>query len=77
MLVNEGPGQPSKQNLWVALISNISPYQSVSNMTITPENYRVFTDEQGNQIAEFDFSKMPAGAEIRVQIDYRVSVNRL
>ena len=25
-LINEGPGQPEKQNLWVALIRNFSPY---------------------------------------------------
>jgi hypothetical protein len=77
VLINEGPGQPDKQNLWVALIGDIYPYQTVSSMTITPENYRVFRDEYGNRIAEFDFSEMPAGTEIRVQIDYRVSVNRL
>jgi transglutaminase-like putative cysteine protease len=77
VLVNEGPGEPSKQNLWIALIGDIYPYQKVSKLVITPENYRVFKDEYGNQIAEFDFSGMPAGTEIKVQIDYHVSVNRL
>lgn len=77
MLVNEGPGEPSRQNLWVALITDVSPYQTVSKIAIAPENYRVFSDEYGNQIAEFDLSRMPAGAEIEVQIDYLVTVNRL
>jgi transglutaminase-like putative cysteine protease len=77
VLINEGPGEPSKQNLWVALISDVYPYQTVSEIVITPENYRVFTDEYDNQIAEFDLSRMPAGTEIRVQINYLVRVNRL
>ncbi len=77
MLVNEGPGEPSRQNLWIALITDVYPYQTISKMEITPENYRIFTDEYGNQIAEFEFSGMPAGTEIKVQIDYLVSVNRL
>jgi transglutaminase-like putative cysteine protease len=77
VIINEGPGEPSKQNLWVALISDVVPYQVVTKRDITPENYRIFTDEYGNQIAEFDFSGMPAGAETVVQIDYRVRVNRL
>jgi transglutaminase-like putative cysteine protease len=76
-LVNEGPGQPSKQNLWVALISDVYPYQTVTKREISPANHHIFTDEYGNQIAEFDFSGMPAGAEIQVQIDYHVRVNRL
>ncbi|MGW8249059.1 MAG: transglutaminase-like domain-containing protein [Anaerolineales bacterium] len=76
-LSNEGPGEPSKQNLWVALIGDVYPYQKVSKLTITPDNYRIFTDEYGNQIAEFDFSHMPAGSQIQVKIEYRVSVNRL
>lgn len=77
VLINQGPGKPSKQNLWIALIGDIYPYQKVSKMVITPENYRVITDEYGNQIAEFDFSEMPAGAETQVHIEVRVSVNRL
>jgi transglutaminase-like putative cysteine protease len=77
VLVNQGSGEPSKQNLWIALISDIDPYQIVTKREISPDNYKIFTDEDGNQIAEFDFSEMPAGAEIRVQIDTHVRVNRL
>jgi len=76
-LINYGPGQPSKQNLWVALIQDVFPYQEVSKTVISPENYQVVTDEYGNKIAEFDFSEMPAGTEIRVKIDYQVRVNHL
>lgn len=77
VLVNEGPGEPSKQHLWIAIIGDIQPYQSVLKMVITPEDYRHFTDEYGNQIAEFDFSGMPPDTEINIQIEYLVSVNRL
>ncbi len=77
VLVNEGPGEPSKQNLWIALISDVPPYQDVLETTITPESYREVTDEYGNQFAEFDFSEMPAGTEIQIQIDYKINVNSL
>lgn len=77
VLVNEGSGEPSKQNLWIALIGDVPPYQDVLDMVITPENYSVVTDEYGNQFAEFDFSEMPAGSQIQVQIDYHISVNSL
>jgi len=77
LLVNEGPGEPSKQNLWVALISDVPPYQEVVETKITPESYRLVTDEYGNQFAEFDFSEMPAGTEVQIQIDYKINVNSL
>lgn len=77
VLVNRGQGQPAKQNLWVALISDIDPYQQVIKRVITPRDYQVVTDEYGNQIAEFDFSKMPPGSEIEVQIDYEIRLNSL
>jgi transglutaminase-like putative cysteine protease len=76
-LENDGPGQPEKQNIWVALIRNFSPYQEVRSMKISPEDYTPVVDEYGNQYAEFDFSKQPAGTTQTVKIDYRVTVNEL
>ena len=76
-LVNSGPGSPSKQNLWVALISDVYPYQEVTDTIITPDSYQIINDEYGNLIAEFDFSDMPPDSEIQVQIDYRVKVSQL
>ena len=76
-LVNEGPGQPEKQNIWVALIRDFPPYQEVRSMEISPKDYELVIDEYGNQYAEFDFSKHPAGTTKMVQIDYRVVVNEL
>lgn len=76
-LVNSGPGSPIKQNLWVALISDDHPYQKVIERKISPGDFRVITDEHGNQIAEFDFSGMPPNSEILVTIDYRIEVNQL
>ena len=76
-LVNSGPESPSKQNLWVALIQDIYPYQDVLEQEISPDNFQLITDEYGNQIAEFDFSEMPPESEIVVQINYRVRVNQL
>jgi transglutaminase-like putative cysteine protease len=59
------------------LISDHTPYQKVLKRTITPEDYRLITDEYGNRIAEFDFSGMPADTKIQVQIEYQISVNGL
>jgi transglutaminase-like putative cysteine protease len=76
-LVNHGPGSPSKQNLWVALISDDAPYQEVLEREISPSSYQIVIDEYGNEIAEFDFSEMLPDSEIQVSIDYRVKVNQV
>ena len=76
-LVNYGPGSPSKQNLWVALISDDAPYQEVLDREITPNGFQIVIDEYGNEIAEFDFSNMLPDSEIQVQIDYQVKVNQV
>jgi transglutaminase-like putative cysteine protease len=76
-LVNEGPGQPEKQNLWVALIRDFPPYQEVLSMEVSPADYELITDEYGNQYAQFDFSDHPARTTKTVEIDYRVTVSEL
>ena len=76
-LVNFGPGQPEKQNIWVALIHDFPPYQQVRSMTVTPNKYVLVSDEYDNQYAEFDFSGQPTGTTQTVQIDYLVVVNEL
>ena len=76
-LVNEGDGKPDKQNLWVALIRDVPPYQHVLSKEISPNRYTLVTDEYGNQYAEFDFSNHPAGTTITVDIEYKVAVNEL
>ena len=74
---NQGPGQPEKQNLWVALIRDFPPYQQVQSMNVSPHTYALVKDEYGNQYAEFDFSKQPAGTTQTIKIDYQVTVNEL
>jgi len=76
-LVNEGPGQPEKQNIWVALIRDFPPYQEVMSVEISPIDHELITDEYGNQYAEFDFSGHLAGTTRVVEIAYRVTVNEL
>jgi transglutaminase-like putative cysteine protease len=76
-LVNTGDYKPEKQNLWVALIHDISPYQVVISRKISPEKYTLITDEYGNQYAEFDLSNHPPGAQVNVEIQYEVSVNEI
>jgi hypothetical protein len=58
-LINEGPGQPEKQNIWVALIRDFAPYQEVLSIDVSPADYQLIKDEYGNQYAEFDFSDHP------------------
>jgi transglutaminase-like putative cysteine protease len=74
---NEGDAKPAKQNLWVALIRDLPPYQKVISRTISPDQYSLSTDEYGNQYAEFDFSDHPPGATINFDIEYKVEVNEL
>jgi transglutaminase-like putative cysteine protease len=76
-LVNQGPAQPEKQNLWVALIRDFPPYQKVISMKVSPADYKTSTDEYGNQYAEFDFSDHPAGTTKTVDMTYQVVVNEL
>jgi transglutaminase-like putative cysteine protease len=76
-LVNEGPGEPAKQNVWVALIRDVPPYQTVLSAEITPSDYRPVTDEYGNRYAEFDLSDMPAGAAVTIELAYRVAAHEL
>jgi transglutaminase-like putative cysteine protease len=76
-LVNEGAGQPEKQNIWVALIRDLPPYQEVLSMEISPSDYELVVDEYGNHYAEFDFSRQPAGSTQTIEIDYRVVANEL
>jgi len=76
-LINEGSGRPEKQNIWIALIRNFPPYQEVASIEISPKDYELVVDEYGNQYAEFDFSRQPAGTTQMVKIDYRVRINEL
>lgn len=76
-LINEGERSPDKQNLWVALIRDVSPYQKVISRHVSPNKFTPVTDEYGNQYAEFDFSNHPAHTTISVDIDYEVAVNEL
>lgn len=76
-LVNHGPGQPEKQNIWVALIHDFPPYQTVPSMDISPKDYQLVVDEYGNHYAEFDFSGQPVGITQTLTIDYHVVVNEL
>lgn len=76
-VVNKGPGQPRKHNIWVALIQDVLPYQTVRSMEISPDSYRFTTDEYGNRYAEFDLADMPPGTTIPIQIQYQVAVNEV
>jgi len=76
-LTNDGPGQPDKQNIWIALIRSLPPYQDVQSMEITPKDYELVVDEYGNHYAEFDFSRQRSDTIQTIKIDYRVLVNEL
>jgi len=76
-LANTGEYKPEKQNLWVALIHDLPPYQEVTYTEISPNHYTLLTDEYGNQYAEFDLSDHPPGTSLNVEILYKVSVHEI
>jgi transglutaminase-like putative cysteine protease len=76
-LTNTGDQKPAKQNLWVALIHDVPPYQEVSSRKISPRDYVLSSDEYGNQYAEFDLSDHAPGETITVEITYELSVNEM
>ena len=71
---NRGPGVPSKQNVWLALLRDFPPYQTVHSMEIIPSGYQLLTDEYGNRYAEFDFSEQPASSKIVIKASYEISL---
>ncbi len=77
VIKNLGQGKPEKQNIWVALIRDFPPYQELLSRRIEPEEYRLVTDELGNQYAEFDFSGLLPGDEKSLHFEYLVQVNEL
>jgi transglutaminase-like putative cysteine protease len=77
ILVNEGPMQPEKHNIWVALISNQTPYQEIISREIRPANYAIVSDEYGNNYAEFDFKDLEPGSSAQINISYEVAINEL
>lgn len=76
-LVNEGPMQPEKHNIWVALISDQTPYQEILSREIQPANYVIVSDEYDNQYAEFDFKDLMPGSSVQINISYEVAINEL
>jgi transglutaminase-like putative cysteine protease len=76
-VINGGPGQPAKHNLWLALIRDALPYQEVLSTTIKPGKYQIVTDEYGNRYAEFDLGDMPRGSEVEINVTYQLAVNEL
>jgi transglutaminase-like putative cysteine protease len=76
-LVNEGPMQPEKHNIWVALISDQAPYQEIISREIKPANYIIGTDEHGNHYAEFDLKEIEPGNTVQIVISYEVEINEL
>ncbi len=77
VLHNYGEGTPEKQNLWVALIRSVAPYQELHTRKIRPSNYELFSDEYGNEYAEFDLSNHPPGTELTIEINYELAVNEI
>ena len=74
VVFNQGPGTPSKQNVWLALIQDFPPYQSVQSMELFPKGYQIVTDEYGNRYAEFDLSEQPAYSKVNIKVSYEMSL---
>jgi len=76
-LVNEGQMKPEKQNVWVALISDHSPFQEIQSREIQPANHVIVTDEYGNHYAEFDFKELEPDQRVNININYEITTKQL
>ena len=74
-LQNTGGQTAKKVQVWVALVQDHQPYQSVLSMVVNPAEYKIETDEFKNQFAVFTFEDVLADEEIFIEIKYEVSVN--
>ena len=72
---NTGGQTASKVMVWVALIQDHSPYQSVLSMVVNPAEYEIETDEFKNKFAVFTYEDVLADEELLIEINYEVSVN--
>ncbi len=76
-VVNEGPQTAEKHHIWIALIGDQPPYQQLLSRQIQPENHIIFSDEYGNQFAEFDLKELAPGESTQLTIHYEIAVNEL
>jgi transglutaminase-like putative cysteine protease len=76
-LENIGDNPSSLIKLWVALIQNLPPYQSVLSMDIQPVQDEFVRDSYSNLYALFVFEDVQPGEMIAIEISYSVIVNAL
>jgi hypothetical protein len=73
-LQNTGGQTATKVKVWVALIQDHQPYQSVLSIAANPAEYKIETDEYKNQFAVFTYEDVLADEEILIEINYEVSI---
>ena len=76
-LTNHGPNQLTKVELWIALIQDLPPYQTVLSRTTSPPTLSEVTDRNGNRYAKFTWRNVRPGQRIEVELEYEVEVNEL
>jgi len=76
-LTNEGPGVASRVRLLVALIKTREPYQTVTSIVMSPDDYETIEDKYGNTFAQFEFVDMDVRDVATVKITYHVAIRRL
>lgn len=76
-LSNDGDNQPEKHHIWIALITDRPPFQSVTSRDIQPALYELITDEHGNEFAEFDLKNIQPGQKVTISIHYEVIIREL
>jgi transglutaminase-like putative cysteine protease len=76
-LTNEGPGDASAIEMWVAMIRDIDPYQEVVYLQIDPMVSETVSDEFGNQYAFFEIGPLSVGSQVQFSLEYVVEVNPL
>ena len=75
VLENQGQGEATQFELFVALPRTISPLQTMLSTTIDPPDYTVITDDYQNQFAKFSIPSIKPGEKVEINAVFRVEAN--
>jgi transglutaminase-like putative cysteine protease len=74
---NDGPGDVGQVDLWVSLASSREPFQSITSVSIDPNEYSLNTDDDGNEYIHIIHDQIVVGDSLVVTIEYQVVINEV
>jgi len=75
VLENQGPGDATDIEMYLALPRTITPLQARLSMIIDPPGYTVIVDEYLNEFAYITIPAIKAGETVEITASYRMAVN--